>query len=231
MWVQQILARGDTVVATCRNPEASKELNELVAGSEGSTVLPLDVASETSIEAFMELLAQHEVRTGRMAAIDVLVHNAGISNPTHPIDPVASATAAAMRACYETNALAPLMLTQQFLPRLRAGSAKKIFFVSTAMASMQGTTSGGSISYRSSKAALNMVGRCLAGEHGIGTEDNLAVTLCHPGWVDTDMGSAGDRTPPVKPADSVAGMLTIIENMGAQSKADFLDFQGKEMKW
>ena len=103
--------------------------------------------------------------------------------------------------------------------------------VSTNMASMASTTSGGSVSYRSSKSALNMVGRCLAGEHGPQTRDGFLVTLCHPGWVNTDMGSAGNRAPPVSPPDSVRGMLGVMDAMGPHSAGDFLEYTGEALPW
>lgn len=238
--VKQILDRGCSVVATCRNPDTATQLADVVAakkvGDNFAKVLPLDVSNETSIVTFMQLLGEHEAEMGRKAAIDVLVHNAGISAPTHPQDPAATALASSMKDCFETNALGPLLLTQQCLPRLRAGSLKKVLFMSSQMGSMEKTNSGtckanSCISYRSSKAALNMVARCLAAEHGIGTDDNLAMTLCHPGWVATEMGSAGDRSPPVKPEDSVIGILAVIDNMGENSKANFVSWEGNEINW
>ena len=120
-----------------------------------------------------------------------------------------------------------MLVTQACLKLLSPG--KKIFFVSTAMASMERTdqaSGGGSVSYRASKSGLNMVGRLIAAEWGLGTEADLAVTLCHPGWVDTDMGAAGNRSPPVQPPDSVSGMLTVIDQMGPQSTANFVDWEG-----
>ena len=96
---------------------------------------------------------------------------------------------------------------------------------------MERTTSGGSVSYRASKAALNMIGRCLAGEHGPATPDALKVTLCHPGWVDTDLGSAGGREPPVTPSESITGMLRVIDEMGADSIANFVDYTGDRVVW
>lgn len=228
-WVRQILSRGDSVIATCRNPSAATELTAVLDAHSGlgfALCLPLDVASEESVASLPAAIAA----TGKASSIDVLVHNAGISAPTHPVDPLEKASKQAMMDCFETNCAGPLLVTQALLPMLRAGSGKKVFFVSTAMASMGGAAAG-SVSYRTSKAALNMLGRLVALEHGIGTEDGLAVTLCHPGWVDTDMGAAGDRSPPVRPVDSVAGMLSAVDSMGPHSTADFIDFEGNTLEW
>lgn len=228
-WVKQILARGDSVIATCRTPATAAELSAVLDAHSGpgfATCLPLDVASEESVAALPAAIEA----TGKASAIDVLVHNAGISAPTHPVDPLETATKPAMMACFETNTVGPLLVTQALLPMLRAGAGKKVFFVSTAMASMDGAAAG-SVSYRTSKASLNMLGRLVALEHGSTTDDGLAVTLCHPGWVDTEMGAAGDRSPPVKPPDSVAGMLAVIDVMGPSSQGDFVDWEGNTLAW
>lgn len=244
-WAKQILARGDSLIATCRNPDSAAELNAVLAAHSGpgfAISLPLDVASEASIRALPEAIAA----TGKTSGVDVLVHNAGVSAPTHPVDPAETVSKAAMMDCFETNAVfsppplqprpalivrveqvGPMLVTQACLKLLSPG--KKIFFVSTAMASMERTdqaSGGGSVSYRASKSGLNMVGRLIAAEWGLGTEADLAVTLCHPGWVDTDMGAAGNRSPPVQPPDSVSGMLTVIDQMGPQSTANFVDWEG-----
>lgn len=235
-WVRQLLARGDSVVATCRSPDNAAELQRVLEVHSASgkanfgLSLPLDVASEESVSALVSALEE----TGKVPAIDVLIHNAGISAPTHPVDPVSKASKSSLMSCFETNAVGPLLLTQALLPKLRAGKGKKIFFVSTMMASMEKTdpaNGGGSVSYRASKSGLNMVGRCLAGEHGPLTEDGFMITLCHPGWCQTDMGSAGNRSPPVKIVDSVTGMLKVLGSMGSHSNADFLDFTGAQLPW
>ena len=76
-WVRQILARGDSIVATCRNPAGAAELQTMLDGYSGTGfahALPVDVSDEASVSALPALLAEKGV-----AAIDVLVHNAGIS--------------------------------------------------------------------------------------------------------------------------------------------------------
>lgn len=228
-WVKQILARGDSVIATCRTPSSATELNRAVDDYSGpgfAVCLPLDVASEVSVASLPSAIAA----TGLTNCIDVLIQNAGISAPTHPVDPLEMASKKALMDCFETNCTGPLLVTQALLPMLRVGAGKKMFFVSTDMASMAGAAAG-SVSYRTSKAALNMLGRLVALEHGPGTEDGLAVTLCHPGWVETDMGAAGNRSPPVRPEESVAGMLKMVDSMGSHSNADFIDFEGNTLAW
>eukprot|EP00928_Gymnodinium_smaydae_P054938 TRINITY_DN38620_c0_g1_i1.p1 TRINITY_DN38620_c0_g1~~TRINITY_DN38620_c0_g1_i1.p1 ORF type:complete len:277 (-),score=34.38 TRINITY_DN38620_c0_g1_i1:213-977(-) len=235
-FVRQLLARGDNVIATCRNPSGATELQALLAyhASNGARnfgiCLPLDVSSEESVAALPAALDS----TGKAPVVDVLVHNAGIASPNFPIDPVGTANKGVMMECFATNAVGPLLLTQALLPRLRAGSGKKIFFVSTNLASLTNADPAkgvGGVSYRASKTAMNMVARCLAGEHGPLTQDGFAITLCNPGWVDTDMGSSNGREPPLAPCDSIRGMLAVIDSMGAHSNGDFVDYTGAKNSW
>ena len=188
-WVRQILARGDSIVATCRNPAGAAELQTMLDGYSGTGfahALPVDVSDEASVSALPALLAEKGV-----AAIDVLVHNAGISAPTHPVDPAIGATKAALMACYETNAVGPLLLTQALLPLVAASSMKKVLVVSSMMGSLEKTgLSGGSVSYRASKAGANMITLCMAGE--LGESHGLTFAMVHPGWVATRDTNSGE---------------------------------------
>jgi NAD(P)-dependent dehydrogenase (short-subunit alcohol dehydrogenase family) len=94
--------------------------------------------------------------------LGVLVNNAGISGGLgrSPGD----VTAADMRAVYETNVFGVVRVTHAFLPLLAASSAPVIVMVSSGMGSLTVTTDPSrfestlvSVSYTSSKAALNMI--------------------------------------------------------------------------
>jgi len=60
--------------------------------------------------------------------------------------------------------------------------------ITSGMGSLTGNTSGGSIAYRSSKAAVNMVMRSAAIDFA---PRGVACVLINPGWVKTDMGGPG----------------------------------------
>ena len=139
------------------------------------------------------------------------------------------ATKQALMDCYETNAVGPLILTQGLLPLLAASSLKKVLVVSSMMGSLELTTEGGSISYRASKAGANMVTKCMAGE--LNASHGLVCCMVHPGWVATEMGSAGNRAPPVQPAESVKGMLALIDMMEPGINGTFWDWNCKPLPW
>ena len=90
---------GKRVLATCRDPTTASELTDVIRAANralpahcqrdanaASAILALDVSSEESIAALPAALAGIGVD-----AVDCVVHNAGVSAKTHPVDPVVSA--------------------------------------------------------------------------------------------------------------------------------------------
>ncbi|MFS8069968.1 MAG: SDR family NAD(P)-dependent oxidoreductase, partial [Byssovorax sp.] len=71
--VRQCLARGDSVIATARNPEGARELQSLAGTSRELTVLACDVGDDESVRAFAARVT---------APIDVLINNAGVMGAT-----------------------------------------------------------------------------------------------------------------------------------------------------
>jgi NAD(P)-dependent dehydrogenase (short-subunit alcohol dehydrogenase family) len=105
---QALLARGERVAATARNPAT---LGDLVAGhGERALAVKLDVTSEEDIAA-----AVAAVR-GRFGAIDVLVNNAGNGQ----LGTVEDAPMAAARAMMETNYFGALAMIRAVLPEMIA---------------------------------------------------------------------------------------------------------------
>lgn len=88
--------------------------------------------------------------------IDLLVNNAGVLEP----DGLGHLDVDAVRRQIEIDAIAPLRVTVELLPRLRRGS--KVALVTSRMGSIADNGSGGSYGHRMSKAALDMAGMSLA---------------------------------------------------------------------
>jgi NAD(P)-dependent dehydrogenase (short-subunit alcohol dehydrogenase family) len=204
-FVRQLRARGFHVLATCR--EASDTLKE--SGAE--VITGVDVTTEAGLERMRA--------AARGRSLDLLVNNAGIGG-WQRLD---NLDADFVKRQWETNALAPLLVTRTLLPNLAAGA--RIAFVTSRMGSIGDNTSGGNYGYRMSKAALNMAARSLAldlAPRGIG------VAVLHPGFVQTDMvGGRGDVTPAV----SVAGMLARIDGLHAGNSGTFWHAQGEVLPW
>ncbi|XP_066050733.1 C-signal-like isoform X2 [Chamaea fasciata] len=210
------------------------ELQNLASKHANIIIIPLEVSDPTSIKAAAAKVGEHL----RGSGLNLLINNAGILKP-NKLD---NETLEDMREIYTTNTIGPLLMGQAFLPLLKkAAQGSPGSGLSCSKAAIVNISStGGSIgscltweriqaaSYRCSKAALNMLSKCQSlayKEHGI-----LCVAL-HPGWVQTDLGSAAGLTPPVTVDGSVQGMLKVLSSLSEKETGAFLDWEGKVIPW
>ena len=214
-FVRQLLARGDRVVAACRNPGKASALNTLVGEHPGRLhVLPLDVADPKSIIQFARELPL--VSDG----IDLLVNNAGV---LHSGERFGSVTAAHLDDSFHTNGRGPFLFTQALAPLLADGA--RVANLSSPLGSIAGVERFGSPSYNISKAALNMVTALLA--QALHARDIVVLALS-PGWAQTEMGGPNATVPPQQ---SVGGLLQVIDAATLQDTGRFLDWQGQPLAW
>jgi NAD(P)-dependent dehydrogenase (short-subunit alcohol dehydrogenase family) len=218
-FVRQLLARGDRVVATCRQPGRAQALNRLVAEHPGRLhVLPLDLAApKTHAELVRELPL---LGGGADAPIDLLVNNAGV---LHSGERFGAVSADNLDDSLRTNASGPFLLTQALAAQLADGAT--VANLSSQLGSIASTASYGTPSYAISKAALNMATVLLA--HAL-AERGITVLALHPGWVRTDMGGAGAE---IEPADAVSSLLAVIDRGGVADSGRVLDRHGATVPW
>jgi NAD(P)-dependent dehydrogenase (short-subunit alcohol dehydrogenase family) len=199
-----LAARGDTVIATVRNP--SPALDAL-----GVRVETLDVTDDASVAAFARRLAS--------APLDVAILNAGVLRG----DTLDQLDFDAIRRQFEVNALGPLRVAAAIRPSLRPGS--KVAIITSRMGSIADNTSGGAYGYRMSKAAVNAAGRSLA--HDLGRA-GAHVLLLHPGYVRTDMtGGRGN----VDPDQAAAMLIARIDALDATGAGSFVHANGEPLPW
>ncbi|HLL85116.1 MAG TPA: SDR family oxidoreductase [Longimicrobium sp.] len=212
---RQLLARGETVVATARHPEQAPELQALRATHpDRLTVLACDTTDEGGLRALAAAVGD--------GPVDVLINNAGMSGSKGPIDEL---DLDAVRTQFEVNALGTLRVILALLPAVRRGGGRKIINISTERASLHNNTSGGRYPYRMSKVALNMATRSLAADL---RPEGISCLMLHPGWVQTRMGGPDA---PVPVSESVSGMLRLIDGLSLDGSGRFLDYQGHEVPW
>jgi NAD(P)-dependent dehydrogenase (short-subunit alcohol dehydrogenase family) len=217
-YVRQLLARGQRVVATCRQPGRATDLNALAGEHPGRLhVLPLDVASARSREA---LVGELPLVLGEDARLALLVNNAGV---LHSGERWGHVEEAVLEDSLRTNLIGPFLLTQALAPWLADGGI--VADMSSMMSAMSTRTEFRAPSYCISKAAQNMATVLLA--RALAPRGIKVVALC-PGWVHTDMG--GDKAP-VAPAESVAGLLRVIDGLSLDDSGRFFNWQGEAMAW
>jgi NAD(P)-dependent dehydrogenase (short-subunit alcohol dehydrogenase family) len=217
-FVRQLLARGDRVVATCRQPGKATALNSLAGEHPGRLhVLPLDVADPRAIAELQRellLLADDGDR------LDLLVNGAGV---LHSGERFGSVSAVNLDDSFRTNAMGPFLLTQALATRLADGA--RVANITSQLGSIANTTRFGTPSYDISKAAQNMATALLAAAL---RERGIVVIALHPGWVQTDMGGAGAT---VTPEQSVTGLLRVIDGLKPSDSGRFLDWRGESLPW
>lgn len=198
-------ARGDSVIAVCRQPSA--ELEKLGVRAFGG----VDVTNDRSIDELCRGLEGTK--------IDVVVHNAGILRS----EALGSIDYRSLREQLETNAVAPLRLTERLLPLLAPGA--KIALMTSRMGSIADNSSGSMYGYRMSKAALNMAGASLALDL---KPRGTAVVILHPGYVRTEMtGGHGN----IEPKDAAAQLVQRIDELTLATTGRFLHANGEVLPW
>jgi NAD(P)-dependent dehydrogenase (short-subunit alcohol dehydrogenase family) len=184
--------RGWRVVVDARGAE---ELERAVGALAGVTAVPGDVADATHRQALVGAAGRR---------IDLLVNNAGVLGPS-PRPPLAVYPVEELRRVLEVNAIAPLALVQEALPRLATGAAVISVTSDAAVEAYEGW--GG---YGSSKAALEQLTAILAAEH-----PGLRVYTVDPGDMRTTTyqeAFPGEDISDLPPAEeSVPGLLALAE--------------------
>ena len=230
-FTQQIAARGWNVIATARNPDDAAELQALAKKHPGLVVEKLDVTDHPGIDA---LAARYKDQP-----IDVLISNAALtprlktafSGKTAMIDYDVA------RKSFETNALGAIKIASAFLPNVMASQQKKIVFMSSKGGSFSESPKGPIMfEYRASKAALNMLVYAFSFE-----TKNKGVTAIalSPGSVNTEpapgefgYGTKMRQPGAIEPAESVSGMLKVIDGLSAAQNGQFLDYKdGRVIGW
>ena len=151
-FVGQLLARGEQVIATCRDVDKAADLMKLDERHTNLEVLELDVTKADSLTNLPKRLADH--------TIDVFINNAGVYGPRDAN--FGNVNGDDWGQTLHINAVAPILLTQLLLPLLSASKLKKLVYITSKMGSVEDNSGGGQYIYRSSKAALNSAVKSLS---------------------------------------------------------------------
>ena len=205
-YCRQLKARGDQVVAVCR--QATPELEAL------------GVRIEDGIELTEEVAIADLVGRLDGLALDAVILNAGVlqSMGLEDLDPEG------IRRQFEVNALAPLLLARALVRQMPRGS--KLALMTSRMGSIDDNSSGGSYGYRMSKVALNIAGKSLAIDLA---PRGIAVAILHPGLVRTRMIKFNPSG--IEPEQAVQGLLTRIDALTLETSGGFWHSNGERLPW
>ncbi|KAM6123970.1 C-signal-like [Phoenicopterus ruber ruber] len=216
--------------AACLDPQG-KAVNEVALGCPNVVVLPLDVTDPNSIKAAVGKV-QEEVGS---AGLNLLINNASTTRRST----LATETAENMTLVYTTNTIGPLQTSQAFLPLLKKAaeaegqhgmscSRAAIVNISSVLGSIEAAEAWEErqdVCYRCSKAALNMLTKCLALEYGA---SGILCVSVDPGCVTPPLGRG---TGPATVEESVRGVLRLLARLSATTNGTFWDWRGQSLPW
>lgn len=204
-----VLRQGHELLAVARDPGASGGLTALQREHGAQLrLLAADLCEPATAGAI-------SAATKDWVGLDLLINCAGILRST--------ATRQDFTESFLVNAVAPFEVTHNLLPRLKLSTNPRVVNLTSRMGSISENTSGGHYAYRASKAALNMVNRCLSIDHPW-----LTSIVVHPGWVRTRMGG---ESAPVEAPESAGGIWRLAQGLTRENSGRFYDYQGKEIPW
>jgi NAD(P)-dependent dehydrogenase (short-subunit alcohol dehydrogenase family) len=222
-FVKQLLPRAACLIATARNPEAARELQELARNNAGILkIVQLDLSDEESIQRAIEEIGK------LVRSLHLLINNAGIyigrPGTTAGSDRLGKLTMQGGVETLRTNAVGPMILTQGLLPLLQALPQAKIISLTSGLGSIA-NTAGAPMHYSVSKAALNMYMRGLAAQL---RSSGIISVVINPGWVQTDMGGRGAS---ITAKESVNGILHVMDGLTPEQNGSFLNYRGQTEPW
>ncbi len=224
-FVRQYAARGWQVIATHRRDTTPESLQALQARyPDLLQVERMDVSDHEMIDA---LAARFSGKP-----IDVLINNAGIVGALDYVDEqqFGQLDYQLLALFFRINVAGPLKVSEAFLDNLRLGEGKRIVAISSLAGSFQASAVNrpGRIHYKTSKAALNMA---VTGIAAATRDDGIITVSIHPGGVKVEKLADYDLPGFIEPAESIAGMIAVIEALEPEDSGAFLDYRGEVMPW
>ncbi len=233
---RQYMAKGWTIIATHRRAEVPKSLAQIAAGGGKLRIERLDVTNVDQVRALAKKLAN--------VPIDVLINNAGVYNDRGscaaedegcPGD-WSTQTFGKMRfelldTIMAVNVKGPLLVSESFYSNVKAGTQKKLVAISSSNGTLTGENPvrGGTIFYRTSKAALNRAMQIVAASV---KDDGVTVLMLNPGPTLTEhQAHLKEYKGMLKTSFTVENMIRTIDKATIQDTGKFLRYDGVAEPW
>ena len=190
----------------------------------------LDFSDETAIASVARACAA-------AGPIDLVIVATGILHREPDIGPekrIADVNANSMNEVLNVNTVIPALLAKHFLPYLRRDAKSAFAAISARVGSISDNRLGGWVSYRASKAALNMVIKTFAIEQSRSHPDSVVVTL-HPGTTDTRLSRPFQRNVPqdklFTPEFVADRLITVLNELTTEDTGSFFAWDGSRIEF
>ncbi len=196
----------------------------------GVTQQSIDVTQEDSVRRASELASA-------VGPLDLVIVASGVLHRGDELVPDKSLRQFDPEKLIEVmrvNTVGPALVAKHFLPKLRRDRKTVFAALSARVGSINDNRLGGWASYRSSKAALNMLLRTFAIEHARKCPESVVAAL-HPGTVDTALSkpfTSGTPEHRLFTADhSAACLLNVIDHLVPANSGGFYAWDGSPIEF
>lgn len=172
------------------------DLDEAAARDAAAALGPAHLGLRCDVTSRASCGAAAEAVIAAFGAVDVLVNNAGVTQPLRTLE----IDEASWDRIQDVNCKGVLFLSQAFLPHMRARGRGSIVCMSSVSAQRGGGIFGGP-HYSAAKAGVLGLAKAMAREFG---PDGIRVNCVAPGLVQTDI--TGDTLTPAMKAEIAAGI-------------------------
>lgn len=229
-------ARSAIAQALAKALTTQKPVSELVTVSrqqmsslKGNTHFTCNHDSE-QISAVVDELINRKVQINRVFICTGILHDASIQpeKSLQALDPTS------MMEVFRVNCVIPALWIKALLPVLKGNRLCVLTTFSARVGSITDNHKGGWYSYRTSKAALNMMLKTATVEYARQAPAAKLLSF-HPGTVDTPMsGPFQKHVPPdslFTPEFVARQLIKITDGLTPDGDLSYLDWQGKPIPW
>lgn len=186
----------------------------------------LNIKNEAEIAALAK-------KTG---SVDILINAVGLLHSTNhnPEKSISQLDADFFNENIAVNTLSSILIAKHFMKALQSETNTYFAILSAKIGSIDDNRLGGWLSYRTSKAALNMAIKTVSIEwkHKV---PNCCILLFHPGTTDTNLSKPFQARLPkgqLHSADVTAqSLLEIIKNSSPSDSGKFISFNDSTISW
>ncbi len=222
-FTKQFAAKGWTVIATHRHDGVPDTLQAVIRQFPKVRAERMDVTKPAEVSALAQKL--------KGMPIDVLLNNAGVYNDrgNWATQNFGKMDYALFDTIMSANIKGPVLVTETFLPNVKASGQKKVVSISSTNGSLTEQLPGtGAIWYRASKAALNRAMQLVASTL---KPEGITVLLLHPGAVRTERQKDVDYPDMVETPFTVKNMVETIGKASIKDTGRFMLYDGTDVPW
>ncbi|RYV02962.1 short chain dehydrogenase [Shewanella sp. OPT22] len=180
--------------------------------------------------------SQVAVLSQKFEKLDMLINCVGLlhHNEQLPEKSITQFNPEFFQANININLLPTLLLAKHFQNKLRQSGLSYFVTVSAKVGSISDNRLGGWMSYRCSKAALNMALKTLSIEWQR-TASNICVLSFHPGTTDTLLSKPFQARLPQgqlqTPAQTARYFFDLLPTLSTEDSGSFIDYAGNRLPW